>query len=58
MTDNSISAYINGPIESLSSYFISEDNLNIDNLMLTQGWRNYKYQKPSNNNDYVLDKKN
>ncbi|RZN84364.1 MULTISPECIES: hypothetical protein [unclassified Winogradskyella] len=38
-----LSSEIRGKIEKASSYFKQNTNLNIDDLMLTQGWRNYKY---------------
>ncbi|WP_132705505.1 hypothetical protein [Winogradskyella wandonensis] len=36
---------LRGNIESPNLYFSEEGNLNVDDLMLTQGWRNYKYVK-------------
>ena len=34
---------LRGEIESATSYFKENSDLSIDDLMLTQGWRNYKY---------------
>jgi hypothetical protein len=36
---------IKGHIENPNLYFSDHSDLDIDNLMLTQGWRNYKYNK-------------
>ncbi|WP_299116178.1 hypothetical protein [uncultured Winogradskyella sp.] len=38
-----LSSDIKGNIEEASAYFKDSTDLNIDDLMLTQGWRNYKY---------------
>ncbi|WP_111684887.1 hypothetical protein [Winogradskyella tangerina] len=40
---------LKGHIESPHLYFEANSNYNIDDLMLTQGWRNYKYDTTVNN---------
>jgi hypothetical protein len=51
-----LSSDIKGKIESPASYFHPNPKLNIDDLMLTQGWRNYKYTAPSSKFNYSLEK--
>ncbi|MDT0557774.1 hypothetical protein RM697_03900 [Ichthyenterobacterium sp. W332] len=45
-----LSSDLKGKVESPSLYFNNGTNHNIDDLMLTQGWRNYKYDNDFNTN--------
>ncbi|WP_299524434.1 hypothetical protein [Winogradskyella sp.] len=47
---------LKGRIESPNMYFREDTELNIDHLMLTQGWRNYKYKKPIQKLNYKQEK--
>jgi hypothetical protein len=51
-----LSTDVKGQIEVPSSCFDDRQNLDIDNLMLTQGWRNFKYNKPLSKLNYTLEK--
>lgn len=48
-----MSSDLKGTIESPGSYFRSDDPLDIDALMLTQGWRAYKYKDESRKLNYI-----
>lgn len=48
-----MSSDLKGTIESPGSYFRSDDPLDIDVLMLTQGWRAYKYKDESRKLNYI-----
>ncbi len=48
-----LSSDLKGTIESPGSYFRSVDPLDIDALMLTQGWRNYKYNEDSRKLNFI-----
>ncbi len=41
-----LSSDIRGHIEDPGAYFVKDSSLEIDDLMLTQGWRKYNYTKP------------
>ncbi|GGI55972.1 hypothetical protein [Winogradskyella haliclonae] len=51
-----LSSDIKGKIDKPGRYFSRENRLNVDDLMLTQGWRNYKYVTPKQKLDYKLEK--
>jgi len=51
-----MSSDLKGVIENPGYYFESEHRDDIDYLMLTQGWINYKYTKPLRNLDFKLEK--
>ncbi|MFP4844229.1 hypothetical protein [Winogradskyella sp. PE311] len=51
-----LSSDLKGHIESPGSYFRDNIDLDIDDLMLTQGWRKYKYRKPLDKLNYTLEK--
>lgn len=48
-----LSSDLKGTIESPGSYFSNEEPLDIDALMLTQGWRSYKYNDDSRKLNYI-----
>lgn len=52
-----MSSDLKGTIEAPGAYFNSTDDLDIDALMLTQGWRNYKYISDLQAFKYTLEKK-
>lgn len=45
-----LSSALKGKIEAAESYFSDTSNYSIDDVMLTQGWRNYKYNNNINKN--------
>jgi hypothetical protein len=47
---------LRGAVESPHLYFETDTDLDIDDLMLTQGWRNYKYTEPVGRLPYKLEK--
>ncbi|MFD1062871.1 hypothetical protein ACFQ1Q_06400 [Winogradskyella litorisediminis] len=50
-----LSSDIKGEIEAASDYFKEDSDINIDDLLLTQGWRNYKYNAASKKFQYVME---
>lgn len=50
LTNLLLSSDLKGKIEAAESYFSDTSNYSIDDLMLTQGWRNYKYNHNINKN--------
>lgn len=51
-----LSSDLRGTIEKPGFYFKSDNRLNIDHLMLTQGWRNYKYDEAKKRLNYKQEK--
>jgi hypothetical protein len=51
-----LSSDLRGTVEEPGLYFSSKNRLNIDDLMLTQGWRQYKYDDISKKLNYKLEK--
>ncbi|RNC87879.1 MAG: hypothetical protein ED556_01420 [Winogradskyella sp.] len=51
-----LSSDIKGHIENPGAYFSKNKSLNIDNLMLTQGWRNYKYTDSRKNLNFRMER--
>ncbi|WP_460220090.1 hypothetical protein [Psychroserpens sp. MEBiC05023] len=52
-----LSSDLKGTIETPGAYFNNEEQLNIDDLLLTQGWSNYKYIKLSGNFNFEMEQK-
>ncbi|SHG93231.1 hypothetical protein [Winogradskyella jejuensis] len=50
-----LSSDIKGEIEEASAYFNENSDLNIDDLLLTQGWRNYKYSESPKKIQYTME---
>lgn len=50
-----LSSDLRGSITSPGAYFKKNSDLNIDDLMLTQGWRKYKYKRRLDKLNYVLE---
>ena len=51
-----LSSDLKGTIESPSAYFAPNSLLDIDDVMLTHGWRNYKYSKPRGKLNHIMEK--
>lgn len=52
-----LSSDLKGSIETPGAYFCNENSLNIDDLLLTQGWTNYKYDKIRGSFKYEMEQK-
>lgn len=52
-----LSSDLKGTIETPGAYFHNENSLNIDDLLLTQGWTNYKYDKIKGSFKYEMEQK-
>nr|WP_321234496.1 hypothetical protein [uncultured Psychroserpens sp.] len=52
-----MSSDLKGTIETPGAYFNNTNTLDIDDLLLTQGWTNYKYTKLDGNIKYEMEQK-
>lgn len=50
-----VSSDLKGSIDNPGAYFTDKNQLNIDDLLLTQGWSSYKYKKIYDNFKYELE---